>query len=278
MRVKLTILCDNTVGRPIAAVGEHGFACLVETTEGATLFDTGQGLGLAQNARALRKDLSSVRRVVLSHGHYDHVGGLPDLLRITSPLDVHAHPEIFSERLWEGADSTRDIGIPYRRAHLESLGARFCLQTEYTEIAPGLRLSGEIHRTTDFERGDPRMVALAPDGKRLTPDPFRDDLSLFIDSDRGLIVLLGCAHAGLINILRHALAKTGCDSIYAVLGGTHLGSAGDADFESTLEALDSFSIERLGVSHCTGLPRAARLQERYGRRFFFASVGTVLEG
>ena len=277
MKVKLTILCENSVGRPLAAVGEHGFACLVETGEGSYLFDTGQGLGLMQNARALRKDLSALRGVLLSHGHYDHTGGLPELLRLSAPLDVFAHPEIFAERFWVGADSTRFIGIPFRRPYLESLGARFHLQRDYVTVGPGVSLTGEVPRRTPFEQGDPHMMAAAGEGEALVADAFRDDQSLVVETDRGLVVVLGCAHAGLVNILRHVLARTGRDSLYAVLGGTHLGMSSDEQFAATLQALEEIPVERIGVSHCTGLARAAALQQHFGQRFFFASVGTVLE-
>lgn len=277
MQVKLTVLCENSVGRPVAAVGEHGFACLIETAGGSYLFDTGQGLGLMRNARALRKDLAALRGVLLSHGHYDHTGGLPELLRLTSPLEVFAHPEIFAERYWVGADSTRFIGLPFRRPYLEGLGARFRLSRDYCRVAPGLYLSGEVPRRTSFERGDPHMMAALGDDGALVPDPFRDDQSLVLETDKGLVVVLGCAHAGLINILSHLLERTGRDRFYAVLGGTHLGMSSDQQFAATLQALETFPVERIGVSHCTGLPRAAALQQHFGARFFFASVGTVLE-
>lgn len=278
MNVTLTILCDNTVRPQAGLIGEHGFACHIETPDGGYLFDAGQGLGIVQNARILGKDLTTLRAVALSHGHYDHAGGLPEVLHQCGPVDVHAHPEVFTPRYRTTGTLRRFIGVPHRREYLEALGARFHLESDWTTIAPGLHLCGEVPRTTSFEKGDRLMTAVRPDGSEEPCDPLRDDLSLVIESANGPILVLGCAHAGLVNILRHVQGRLGCESIHAVIGGTHLGFAGDEQFAATLEALEQFQVKRIGVSHCTGLPRAAQLQAALDERFFFATVGTQVEG
>jgi 7,8-dihydropterin-6-yl-methyl-4-(beta-D-ribofuranosyl)aminobenzene 5'-phosphate synthase len=276
MPVRLTILCENTVGRPNGTIGELGFACYIETEQGSYLFDTGNGAGILRNSQILGRDLAAVRAVILSHGHYDHTGGLRDVLAMTGAVEVVAHPDIFRERYWIGEHERRFVGLPYPRPLLETLGARFCLETGFVCVAPGLHFTGEIPRLTPFETGDPHLMI--PDGRGgFIPDPFRDDASLVLDTDRGLVVLLGCAHAGTVNILRHVLAQTGRDRIHAVIGGTHLAPAGDAQFAGTLQALRELRVEKIGVSHCTGLPRAAQLNTEFPGRFFFASVGSSLE-
>lgn len=277
MTIRCTILCENSVPSQFGLIGEHGFACHVETPQGCYLFDTGQGQGLLGNARILQKDLRELRAIILSHGHYDHTGGLPDALHQTGPIDVFGHPSLFAARYRATGKLQRFIGIPHRREYLEALGARFRLESRWQQLGPGVFLSGEISRETSYEKGDAKMTAVTADGERLSPDPLRDDLSLVIDAPSGLVVLLGCAHAGLINILRQVLRQMPGKRIHTVLGGTHLDFADDAQFEQTLAALDEFGIERLAVSHCTGLPRAAQLQTRLGQRFCFASVGTLLE-
>lgn len=274
--VCLTVLCENSIGRPLAVVGEHGFSCLIETASGSYLFDTGQGFGLLRNARALRKDLSAVKKVIISHGHYDHTGGLPDLLSVTGEIEVIAHPEIFSDRYWAGQGPTRYIGIPFKRPYLETLGARFRFESKFCEIAPGLWITGEVPRCTAVEKPEQNMVRVRADGSR-DQDPLNDDLSLVVETDKGPILLLGCAHAGLINILHHAKKKMGWDRFYAVIGGTHLVGADDDRVAATIEALEEFSVQKIGTAHCTSLPRAAQLHAHFGSRFLFASVGTVLE-
>jgi len=275
MKSKITVLCENSVGMPFGGIGEHGFACFIETEHGNYLFDTGQGLGISQNAILLKKNLKSIKAILISHGHYDHTGGLPAVLRQCGPVPVHGHPEIFIERFY--GEARRAIGIPFRRSFLESLGADFRFSRELCEIAPDLFLTGEIPRRTTFEKGDPQMTAKLADGSERCPDPLNDDLSLVIDSPKGLVVILGCAHAGMVNILDHVMEKFSRDRIYAVIGGTHLGFSSDEQFTQTLAAIDRYNIEKLGVSHCTGLEKSALLYARMPERFFFACVGSSLE-
>ncbi|PLX85545.1 MAG: MBL fold metallo-hydrolase [Desulfuromonas sp.] len=273
MSVQLTVLCENSVTSPTGLIGEHGFACHLRTEQGNFLFDTGSGLGLENNARLLGIDLRQLTGVILSHGHADHSGGLTQLLRHSGPIDVYAHPDIFKPRLSCSAAEERQIGLPHTRTELEALGARFHLSRSPQQLAPGLILSGEIPRRTDFESGDPNLCCRSPQGV-LHSDPIDDDLSLFVQTDRGLSVLLGCAHAGLINILDQAQALLSPDNIHCVAGGTHLMFADDARLRQTLHYLDRYQIDRFGAAHCTGLQQATRLAAHFQDRFFFAAAGT----
>jgi len=277
MKSKLTILCENSVGVPFGVIGEHGFACFVETDYGSYLFDTGQGFAITQNAQALGLNLAGIEAIMISHGHYDHTGGLPAVLKIKSAVDVFGHPDMFTQRVWSSEGKTRFVGIPYRRPYLEGLGARFRLGTDLVEVGPGVYLTGEIPRQSAFEKGDDKMSAILPSGETIHPDPIHDDLSLILDTDKGLVIVLGCAHASLINIIEYSLERMNRDHIHAIIGGTHLGFSDDAQFEETVNVLDRYQIDLLGVSHCTGLVKASMLHTRLQDRFFFGTVGTVLE-
>ena len=276
MRGQLTILCENTVTRPGGLLGEHGFACLLETDQGRFLFDTGQGLALSQNARLLGKDLGRLDGVILSHGHGDHSGGLLPLLESQGPLPVFAHPGIFTPRYWAGRFDRRPNGCPFGPDELREAGGRFQPVRKFRQLVPGFHLSGEVPRSNDFERGDPHLM-IAREGGGLLPDPFTDDLSLALETDRGLLVVLGCAHAGLINILGHFRSRVETRRIFAVIGGTHLGPADDQQFAATLDALRPYSIERFGLSHCTGLARGGELAQAFPGRVAFANVGFQLD-
>ncbi len=269
MPTRLTVLCDNAVSPQMGLLGEHGFSCLIEAGNGHYLFDTGQGLAIAHNCQVLGKNLEGLQAIVLSHGHYDHTGGLPDVLHRTGPVRVVAHPDLFRERYRTVAGHRRFIGLPYRQAHLESLGAEFFFTPEWTEIGAGLFATGEIPRRDGCIRADSGLVMIGEHGEE--PDPLADDVSLVVSTKHGLVLLLGCAHAGLANILRYVLEKTGRDRIYAVLGGTHLGFAGEDAVRSggagagagIGRADRAFALHRTGGGGApAGAPRRSRLFRR----------------
>lgn len=277
MALKLTILCENSVGRPGHLIGEHGFACLIETGTGTWLFDTGSGLGLVNNAAELGKDLKTLNGIILSHGHYDHTGGLRQVLEHrNAATPIFAHPEIFQPRYWKSAFEKRTIGLPFTRQELEAYGARFELASGPVRLTEQILLSGEVPRRTNFEAEDPHLV-IEPEPGVYQPDPLRDDLSVVLTTGKGLVIVLGCAHAGIINILDHFIALSGEERIRAVIGGTHLGPAPESQYLASLAALKRYRIDKIATAHCTGLARAAQLSQEFCGRFLFAATGSVLE-
>ena len=277
MSTTLTILCENTVEKvyPSGLLGEYGFACHIQHGERSILFDTGNGLTLKHNAALMGINLGNVDSVIISHGHYDHVGGLYRLLEHRSALTVYSHPDIFYPRYSDKLDTLRSIGMPWSREDLEEIGARFDLSSEPRQLAAGITLSGTIPRTCEVETGDATLLVEKQKGQCCS-DPLTDDQSLFIETEKGLVILLGCAHAGLINITRHALNLTGAKKVYMVLGGTHLRFCSQKQLDATMDMLEELGVERIGTSHCTGLEGSEALSRRFGKKVFAASVGTEL--
>jgi len=274
MELRITTLSENTaaIGN---FLGEWGLSILVESDEANILFDTGQSISASHNAELLGTDLSRIDKIVLSHGHFDHTGGLKQLLgRMGKEIEIIAHPDIWQAKYAVGEGEERYIGIPFSRQELEDLGARFKLTAEPVRISEHIMTSGEISMVTDYEVIEPNLVVKEDGGYR--PDSFRDDQALIITTEPGLVVVLGCAHRGIINTLYHAQHLTGVKAIDTVLGGCHLMNASEERVWLTIAALKELGVKRLGVSHCTGLPASVIMAQEFGERFFFNNAGTMV--
>ena len=278
MSIRLTVLCENSVDRvsPYGLLGEHGFSCHLQTPAGNFLFDTGGGMTIMNNAKLMGIDYTKLQGIMFSHGHFDHIGGLKQVLDKTGDISIYAHPNLFSGHYSTNSGKMHNIGAPWPQVELEKLGANFNFSATPYQVTPDLLLSGEVPRISKVETGDPNLQSISKQGKYIT-DPLSDDLSLFINTDKGLVILLGCAHAGLLNIIDHAIQVTGQEKIHMVLGGTHLKFCSEEQMTATLNRLEELDIDKIGASHCTGLRGARMLAERFGDRFFSASVGIEIE-
>jgi 7,8-dihydropterin-6-yl-methyl-4-(beta-D-ribofuranosyl)aminobenzene 5'-phosphate synthase len=276
---------DPVVEGPVA---EHGFSALVdvELADGAVhrlLYDTGVSPdGMVTNMRRLGLAPDSVEAVVCSHGHFDHTTGLDGLSRAVGggvKLPVVVHPEFWTRRriALPGRDPW-DLPSTSRTA-LEGVGFAIVERPEPSFLlAESVLITGEVARTTDFERGMPAHEALRDDGWR--PDPLvLDDQALVVHvSGRGLVVLTGCGHAGIVNIVRYARALTGVEPVYAVVGGFHLTLPGAEQLiDATVTALADLAPQVVVPAHCTGWRATHELATRLPAAFVPNYVGTRLE-
>ena len=272
--MRLVTLSENTAGKPGLAA-EWGLSILVETAEARILFDTGGSDAAVRNADILGIHLTGLDAVVISHGHADHTGGLPSVLARTGAIDVIAHPAVwelkYTKRPYE--DRHAYIGIPYRKEFLEARGARFILNEAPQRLRPNIWTSGEVPQRTDFEAIEPYFYVKS--GDAFLPDAIADDQALFVKTEAGLVIILGCSHRGLINTIRHAQDVTGEKRVHTIVGGTHLFPKSQAQRAKTLDALREIGVEKLGVSHCTGFAASRMLSDAFGDRFFLNNAGTV---
>lgn len=273
MEIKITTLSENTASA--ACIGEWGLSMLVEADGKKILFDTGSGTAAVHNADLMGIDFSSIDVMVLSHGHYDHTGGLLEVMRRAGKIEIMAHPDVWA-RKYGSMNNTppRYVGIPFVRESLEVMGASFRLTKEPVKISEHVTTTGEIPMLNDYETVETYLKVM--DGDELKQDPLNDDLSLVIDTEFGLVVILGCAHHGIVNNLKQAQKVTGKELIYAAIGGTHLVHASLERMAMTAAALKEMGVQYLGVSHCTGFAASAFLAGEFGDRFFQNNAGTRL--
>ena len=273
--VRITVLVENSVQRQ-RLVGEHGLSFHIQSGQHSLLFDAGQTDLALINAETLKLPLDELEAIVLSHGHYDHTGGLPAVLSAATSARLYLHPAALENKFsCRPGCSPRQIGMS--DCVLEAVRHQACgftSTTGMTRITEGIFATGEIPRITTFEdTGGPFYLDAA--GTR--PDPLRDDQALVIDLGRQIVLLLGCAHAGVVNTLNHVRQLTGDKPVCAVIGGMHLGSAGNDRIQQTIERLRQENLTCLAPAHCTGWPATARLWVAFPEICRPAGAGSVFE-
>jgi 7,8-dihydropterin-6-yl-methyl-4-(beta-D-ribofuranosyl)aminobenzene 5'-phosphate synthase len=272
MKVTVTILDDN-IASPRLFRAEHGLSVLVDVDGRKFLWDCGQSDVAVYNARLLGLDLKQIEGVGISHGHYDHAGGLLQVLRESGPKKVFMHPAALTPKYFKAGQIELFIGVPFSRDAIEGISGGLELHSESVEVMPGVYTTGEIERVTDFEGLEPTLCRL--EGGKIEPDPLIDDMALVVDTPEGAVVLTGCAHSGVVNILKQVAGRFG--RLRAVIGGTHLGLGSADRLEPTLEFLDDLESTRMIFCHCTGVPAISKMIDRYGDRFTYGHAGLMME-
>jgi len=294
-------LIDNTAAIP-SVMAEWGLSILIDTGKKKILFDTGAGNTnvLLHNMDVLGVEVTDIDHIVLSHGHQDHTGGLRpffEKLHFLEPqkeLEIVCHPAALRPQYVKKIGS---FGCPYTKEELTRFGARFKFIQEPYKITEDLIVSGEVPMTNGYESTgraffreqgdefaigensiDEETLRFKAIGKKLVQDiEVIDDMGIFIKTNLGVIVILGCAHRGMMNTVKYAMNITNSDEIYMVIGGTHTAGVSEYRMESTITEIKNIGIKKIGVSHCTGQVSGCILSKELGRDIFFHNnAGSII--
>ena len=274
--LKVTLLSTMLVG-DTKGMGEWGFSALIEADGHRVLLDTGAHPDtVLQNARDLKIDLSDVKEVILTHNHWDHVTGLITLrkeMMKTNPAAlsvVHVARGIFYSRPGPDGEDNKMIAV---KKEYEATGGKFVEHDDASEILPGWWLTGPVPRKFPEHNWSSTGKVQTPDG--LVEDTIPEDQSLVLNTPEGLVVITGCGHAGIINILTFVREQFPNEPVDAVIGGLHLFPATDDQLNWTADKMKDFKVAHLIGAHCTGIEAVYRIRERLALPRTAAVVGTV---
>jgi len=282
--LRITVLADDCVLYESPYLGQHGASFLLEGVSGRNtkriLVDVGQNFeALLHNMRTMGIPPSGIDAIVLTHCHYDHTQGVARLLREIGRKDVPviAHPSIF--RLHFVTEPyPRHVGIMPgdSKAEIEKAGGKLSLTEDPVVIMPGIMTTGEVRRLTDFEKVTVAVKTI--ENGMVVDDLMLDDISVVANvKDKGLIIITGCSHAGIVNIANQATEVAGCNKLESIIGGLHLIEASDTVINRTVEDLFKLNVAWISAGHCTGFKAQAVLYRVFAERFLPLRTGMQFE-
>lgn len=278
MSIEITTLIENTQGEHTGLRTEHGISFLIETEESTVLFDTGRSDAFLFNAKKLKKQMDSVEHVVLSHGHYDHSGGFRSFVssRTDRKFTLHTGEGFLREKYAQFNASYQFLGNDFDETYIRGEGITHLQITGKTEITSNVWALTHFTRNHTEETIHPRFVLR--DGNNWIADRFDDEVLLVLETAKGLVILVGCSHPGILNMLETVQEHFNAP-LYALLGGTHLV---EADKMRTIQSIQVFldtGIEVMGINHCTGT-EAVEMATAHSSIHFHNTTGTslILEG
>lgn len=275
--MKMHILADNrTTRRGILA--EHGLSVFIEHENMNILFDTGQSDAYRINAEHMGIDLDRVDCIVLSHGHYDHCGGLADFPASDRSPKVYVHKDAFSGKyaLNPDGETYREVGIPWVLDDLGAIRDDIILTGRHASLAPGIDLIGEVPYVTSFEKVNPHLYT--GDASSKLPDTMKDEQVLVIDGNEGLLIFLGCSHPGIINCVKYVLNMFPGKNVDTMVAGMHLENADPERLNITIKQILDLDIRRVIPLHCTGILAITEMKRLLGDRCLMLCAGDSVGG
>lgn len=278
MKWKLTTLIENHMDKEERYKCEHGLSILIESVDQEPtvrlLMDTGQSGIFYDNAAKMGISLEDLSALLLSHAHYDHAGGVKRLIEEETVRKMYVGKDFFQGKYYQKKDGTmKDIGIAFSREELEKKGGSVCEIKENVQmIFPGVTIYRNFEQTVGYEQLNPRFFIKK---EKYTKDSFTDEIAVALDTEKGLVVIVGCSHPGIMNILRTIEKRSG-KKICGVVGGTHLMEADEERLRKTIADLKEMNINFIAVSHCTGEDNLETIKENFGEKFIFNCTGNVI--
>jgi 7,8-dihydropterin-6-yl-methyl-4-(beta-D-ribofuranosyl)aminobenzene 5'-phosphate synthase len=277
---EIIVLAEDSVEYESPLLGQHGISLFLKAESSKTvhrlLMDVGQNFdALHFNMDTLGIEPGSIDSIVLTHCHYDHTRGLVKLLESADKngISIVAHPDIYRIHFITHSHLRHvGVGMEDGKRKVEDAGGMFYLTRDPLQITAGVSTTGEVRRRTDFE--DPGLSLFTIESGSVVPDSMKDDISLILNvREKGLVILSGCSHAGIVNIVEHAVEITGISQIEGIIGGFHLVEASEEKIEKIVDSLARFNVQWIAAGHCTGFRAQAALYAKFGSAFIPLRTG-----